>query len=90
MEVMYKSTRSDQTVTASQAILKGLASDGGLFVPVTLPKLNVSIEELKENALQDKPEADEMVRSVEAAVNDFNYEEAEQLLRAFLKKFEEE
>lgn len=49
-----------------------------------------SIEELKENALQDKPEADEMVRSVEAAVNDFNYEEAEQLLRAFLKKFEEE
>ena len=35
MEVMYKSTRSNETVTASQAILKGLASDGGLFVPVT-------------------------------------------------------
>ena len=52
MEVMYKSTRSDQTVTASQAILKGLASDGGLFVPVTLPKLNVSIEELKEMSYQ--------------------------------------
>ncbi len=47
MELMYKSTRSDETVTASQAILKGLASDGGLFVPVTLPKLGVDIDELK-------------------------------------------
>ena len=33
MEVMYQSTRSgEQKVTASQAILKGLADDGGLFV----------------------------------------------------------
>ena len=35
MEVLYKSTRSHTTpVTASQAILKGLAEDGGLFVPI--------------------------------------------------------
>ena len=56
MEVMYKSTRSNQTVKASEAILKGLASDGGLFVPVTLPKLNVSIDELKDciNKAYDK------------------------------------
>ena len=47
MELMYKSTRSNETATASQAILKGLASDGGLFVPVTLPKLSVDIDELK-------------------------------------------
>ena len=47
MELLYKSTRSDnETVTASQAILKGLASDGGLFVPTSIPKLGVSIEEL--------------------------------------------
>ncbi len=47
MELLYKSTRSDnETVTASQAILKGLASDGGLFVPTSIPKLNVSIDEL--------------------------------------------
>ena len=39
MEILYKSTRSDNvTITASQAILKGLASDGGLFVPTQLPK----------------------------------------------------
>ena len=47
MDLMYKSTRSDnETVTASQAILKGLADDGGLFVPTSIPKLNVSIDEL--------------------------------------------
>ena len=40
MEVLYKSTRGNgETVTASQAILKGLADDGGLFVPESLPAL---------------------------------------------------
>ena len=35
MNLLYKSTRnSDKTVTASQAILKGLADDGGLFVRI--------------------------------------------------------
>ena len=47
MELLYKSTRSaDKTVTASYAILKGLAEDGGLFVPTAFPKLDVSIDEL--------------------------------------------
>ena len=53
MELMYKSTRSNETATASEAILKGLASDGGLFVPVTLPKLSVDIEELKTMSYQE-------------------------------------
>ena len=41
MQVLYKSTRGNgkETVTASEAILKGLASDGGLFVPTEIPKL---------------------------------------------------
>ena len=40
MEVLYKSTRGDGTlVTSSQAILKGLADDGGLYVPNQIPKL---------------------------------------------------
>ena len=34
-------------VTASEAILKGLAPDGGLFVPSELPKLDVSMSDLK-------------------------------------------
>lgn len=47
MDLLYKSTRSEnETVTASQAILKGLAGDGGLFVPTSLPKLSVSLEEI--------------------------------------------
>lgn len=54
MELLYKSTRSaDQTVTASYAILKGLAGDGGLFVPTSFPKLDVSIDELAEMSYQE-------------------------------------
>lgn len=48
MELFYKSTRGDkQKVTASEAILKGLASDGGLFVPESVPRLDVSMEALQ-------------------------------------------
>lgn len=53
MEVIYKSTRSGQTAKASEAILKGLADDGGLFVPVTIPTLDKSIEELTTMSYQE-------------------------------------
>ena len=33
----YRSTRSDETITAEEALVKGLASDGGLYVPEELP-----------------------------------------------------
>ena len=47
MGVLYYSTRGDkQAYTASQAILQGLAKDGGLFVPDALPKLDKTMEEL--------------------------------------------
>ena len=47
MEPMYRSTRSEgKTVTASQAILKGLAEDGGLFVPTSIPTLDKSFDEI--------------------------------------------
>ena len=46
-EIMYKSTRSDRApVTASRAILMGLAEDGGLFVPTEFPVLDKSLSEL--------------------------------------------
>lgn len=49
MEVLYSSTRSKGTpVKASEAILKGLADDGGLFVPDHIPALDKSLEELSE------------------------------------------
>lgn len=47
MELMYRSTRNAQNkVSASQAVLKGLAEDGGLYVPEQLPKLDVTLEAL--------------------------------------------
>ena len=47
MEVIYRSTRSNSVpVTASQAILKGLSDDGGLFVPDHIPTLDKSLMEL--------------------------------------------
>ena len=52
-EILYKSTRSKEgTLKASEAILKGLADDGGLFVPLEIPKLDVSVEELSKMTYQ--------------------------------------
>lgn len=54
MELMYSSTRNEnEKVTASQAILKGLATDGGLFVPNEIPKLDVPVERLAEMNYQE-------------------------------------
>ena len=54
MELMYNSTRNaNDKVTASQAILKGLADDGGLFVPEQIPALDKTIEELAGMSYQE-------------------------------------
>lgn len=54
MEVLYRSTRGQGgEVKASQAILKGLADDGGLFVPTSIPKLEVSVNELSKMTYQE-------------------------------------
>ena len=53
MEVLYNSTRSKGTpVKASEAILKGLSDDGGLFVPDHIPALDKSLKELSEMTYQ--------------------------------------
>ena len=45
--MFYISTRGDKKrVTASEAIVKGIAPDGGLYVPETIPKLNIAPEML--------------------------------------------
>ena len=54
MSLYYKSTRNSATrVRASEAILKGLAPDGGLFVPEQIPTLDVTFDELKEMSYQE-------------------------------------
>ena len=47
MEILYRSTRSDSTpITASQAILRGFPEDGGLYVPTSVPKLEMTPAQL--------------------------------------------
>ena len=47
MKITYHSTRNKNiTATASEAILNGIAPDGGLYVPDEIPKLKVSFEAL--------------------------------------------
>ena len=54
MGLLYSSTRNGEVkLTASQAILKGLADDGGLFVPDSIPSLDVTIEELANMTYQE-------------------------------------
>ena len=54
MDLIYKSTRNDnETVTASQAILYGLAKEGGLYVPSSIPKMDVSLEDLSNMSYQE-------------------------------------
>ena len=54
VKISDHSTRnSEETATASEAILKGLTSDGGLFVPDSIPKLNVSLEDLTQMSYQE-------------------------------------
>jgi len=46
-ELLYKSTRNSSIrVSASQAILKGLSDEGGLFIPERIPTLDVPMEEI--------------------------------------------
>ena len=49
MEIQYKSTRGDGSlISASQAVLQGLAPDGGLYVPTAIPSLDTPLESLSE------------------------------------------
>lgn len=54
MQVLYKSTRgTKRAYTASEAILKGLSEDGGLFVPDKIPALDIPLSRLAEMSYQE-------------------------------------
>ncbi len=54
MAVLYTNTRdSSETVSASRAILNGLAEGGGLYVPTEIPRLDISLEDLAEMTYQE-------------------------------------
>ena len=87
MNLLYKSTRNaEKTVTASEAILKGLADDGGLFVPVTIPKLDVDMGTLKEMSYQETAYA-----VMKQFFTDFTEEELKSCItKAYDSKFDTE
>ena len=85
MSLFYKSTRDDSVkVTASQAILKGLAPDGGLFVPESIPSFDKSLEELSK--MSYKEVAYEVMKLM---LDDFTEEELKACIdKAYDEKFD--
>lgn len=85
MDLIYRSTRDREvSVTASKAILKGLADDGGLFVPETIPALDKSMDELAGMSYQDT--AYEVMKLF---LTDFTEEELRNcILKAYDEKFD--
>ena len=85
MQILYDSTRGgEKNVTASQAILKGLADDGGLFVPQSVPALDIDIQTLA--GLSYKETAFEVMRRF---LTDFTEEELKYCIEnAYDEKFE--
>ena len=85
MSLFYRSTRDDSVkVTASQAILKGLAPDGGLFVPESIPSFDKSLEELSK--MSYKEVAYEVMKLM---LDDFTEEELKACIdKAYDEKFD--
>ena len=85
MSLFYRSTRDDNVkVTASQAILKGLAADGGLFVPESIPTLDKSFEELSKMSY-----ADVAYEVMKLMLDDFTEEELRDCInKAYDSKFD--
>ena len=87
MGLTYQSTRGGETgVSASMAILQGLAKDGGLFMPTEIPKLDVPMERLSAMTYQET--AYEVMKLF---LTDYTQEELKSCIaRAYDSKFDTE
>ena len=87
MAINYSSTRGgENNVTASMAILKRLAADGGLFMPDHIPALDCSLEELSHKTYQEVAYA-----VMKQFLTDFTEEELKACIeRAYDSKFDTE
>lgn len=85
MGLSYQSTRGgEQNVSASRAILQGLAADGGLFMPTCIPMLEVPVETLAGMSYQET--AYEVMKLF---LTDFTEEELKSCIaRAYDEKFD--
>lgn len=85
MAVLYGSTRGNgEKITASMAILKGLAEDGGLFVPDYIPSLDVPL-----NCLVGKSYQEIAYQVMKRFLTDFTEEELKDCInKAYDSKFD--
>ncbi len=86
-EVFYSSTRGDKDrIKASEAILRGLAPDGGLYVPDHIPHLEKTMREISELSYQET--AYEVMKLL---LSDFTKEELQHCINsAYDSKFDTE
>ena len=74
----FLSTRGGSVVTASQAILRGIAPDGGLYVPAMFPAVTTEkIARISEMSYQDRA-----VNVLKLFLEDFSIPEIEQAVNA--------
>ncbi|MCR4807516.1 MAG: threonine synthase [Lachnospiraceae bacterium] len=87
MDIIYTSTRGDaKGYKASEAIIKGLCDDGGLFVPDRFPVLPVKLSELP--ALSYRETAYEVMKEF---LTDYSKEELLDCInKAYDEKFDDE
>lgn len=83
--MFYKSTRGEvKKVRASEAIIKGIAEDGGLYVPEEFPKIDKSFKELGDMNYKELA-----LYIMKKYFDDFNEEELKECIdRAYDSKFE--
>ncbi len=86
-ELFYRSSRNPyDRLTASQAILKGIADDGGLYVPETIPKLSFDWETMTTWTYQDLA-----LPILSAFLSDYSEEELKECIQAaYDAKFDDE
>lgn len=80
----FFSTRGAQKVTGAQAIVQGLAGDGGLFVPESFPA--VSVNEMSAMIGMDYPERTAFV--LHKYLDEYDYEGLKKACQAAYAKFE--
>lgn len=83
--MLYKSTRGKgKVVKASEAIIRGIAEDGGLYVPEEFPKITKSFEELGAMTYQELA-----LYIMEKYFDDFSEDELKSCIdKAYDEKFE--
>lgn len=82
----YISTRNNKiAVSASQAIVNGISSDGGLYVPSSFP--TISIAEIKDLSSKSYPERAAYVMA--KYLSDFSYEELLEYCEKAYERFED-